>query len=76
MRKPIGGIHRLGDSWPGAAGHKGHVITAIEVWPPRIADNIFSSGRVRCTCGEEWDTAIWPQPDLAIHAPTLERAAR
>lgn len=58
-------IHRAGDSWSGRGDHAGHTITAIEWWPTKMHPlpdgglHMFS-GRVRCTCGVEWDTSIWP----------------
>ena len=47
-------------SWPGACEHDGHTITAIEQWPTRIINNRVTCGRVRCTCGKEWDVGGWP----------------
>lgn len=54
---------RLGESWPGAGPHEGHTVTAIEAWPLRMhwLEGHYCSGRVRCTCGEEWDTSVWPR---------------
>ena len=55
----------LGDSWPGRGPHEGHTVTAIDCWPWKIhvGDDTHlhhCSGRVRCTCGAEWDTRVVP----------------
>lgn len=59
-------------SWAGAGPHEGHTITAIEQWPARLdgvtvdlatmamSGGTLSSGRVRCTCGDEWNVGGWP----------------
>lgn len=55
---------QIGDRWPGAGQHAGHVITLIEKWPPRNESvngrNRLTCCRVRCTCGEEWDAGGFP----------------
>lgn len=52
----------LWESWSGRGEHEGHVVTAIEQWPLRVDINAttqtayIDNGRVRCSCGEEWNT--------------------
>lgn len=66
--------HRVGDTWPGGGEHEGHVITGIKAWPlciktepiTNIQDgravpthrHTITSGRVRCSCGAEWDSML------------------
>lgn len=63
----------IGASWEGAGDHIGHTVTKIEDWPPRSEDapdeyrladpnitRITTCGRVRCTCGDEWNAGFWP----------------
>lgn len=74
----------VGQSWDGAGPHEGHLITVIELWPTmiknatitfpngliNIADGTITCGRVRCTCGDEWDIGGFPARD---HAPEDSR---
>jgi hypothetical protein len=69
----------IGASWPGRVTHEGHVITKIEDWPARIEnatvelengqitcvrDGLVTAGRVRCSCGKEWNVGGWPIDDV------------
>lgn len=61
-------------SWEGGGDHEGHTVTAIEQWPVQvenctlilntnpiqIKDGSVTCGRVRCSCGEEWNVGGWP----------------
>lgn len=61
-----GTTYDVGDTWTGKGEpHAGHTITAIDSWPmrsdphPVIAGKTsLSSGRVRCSCGIEFDTCV------------------
>ncbi len=54
----------VGRWWKGAGPHEGHVVTVIEVWEPTVKKKenrtVLTCGRVRCTCGTEWDVGGWP----------------
>jgi hypothetical protein len=56
----------VGRSWTGAAEHAGHTITCIAQWQARftpLADGsavLYTQGRVRCSCGDEWEVGGWP----------------
>lgn len=52
----------LGASWAGGGPHEGHRVTLIEQWPwkENVETGQMSEGRVRCTCGVEWDFGGYP----------------
>lgn len=49
-----------GTRWSGAGEHQGHTVTATDAWEDRVDDGVYTLGRVRCSCGAEWNVGGWP----------------
>lgn len=49
-----------GTRWSGAGPHEGHTVTATDVWEWRTDAGVLTCGRVRCSCGNEWNVSGWP----------------